>query len=87
MSIEDELTAAMIEGYRRAGEEANYWGRRFLQAVRRSGGLATAKRMLNPGNRDQRKGLDALLEADRPDLTVEAIVLKQPFARYSLLLN
>lgn len=81
MSLEDELTAAFIDGYKVAGKEVGYWGHRFLQAVKRSGGLATAKRMLLPRNEGQRKGLDALLEASRPELTVEAIVLKPRFRR------
>lgn len=79
MSLEEELTAAFIEGYHVAGKEVGYWGRRFLQAVNRNGGLATAKRMLLPRNEGQRKGLDALLEANRPELTVEAIVLQPKF--------
>ncbi len=79
MSLEEELTEAFNDGYQAAGREVGYWGRRFLQAVRRNGGLATAKRMLLPRNRGQRKGLDALLEANRPELTVEAIVLQPRF--------
>lgn len=79
MSLEIELTQAFIDGYYVAGQEVGYWGRRFLQAVKRNGGLATAKRMLLPRNKGQRKGLDALLEANRPELTVEAIVLQPRF--------
>lgn len=79
MSLDEELTAAFVDGYHVAGKEVGYWGRRFLQAVKRNGGLATAKRMLQPQNEGQRKGLDALLEANRPDLTVEAIVLQPKF--------
>lgn len=80
MSLEDELTRAFIEdGYQRAGKEVGYWGRRFLQSVKRNGALATAKRMLLPRNQGQRKGLDALLEANRPELTVEAILLQPKF--------
>lgn len=79
MNLEDELTAALIEGYQRAGNEVGYWGRRFLQAVRRNGGLSTARRMMAPRNAGQRAGLDALLEASRPDLTVEAIILQPKF--------
>lgn len=56
---EQELTDALIEGYHVAGKKAGYWGRRFLQAVRRNGGLATVQRMLLPRNQQQRKGLDA----------------------------
>lgn len=79
MSLEDELTAAFVEGYKAAGEATGYWGHRFLQAVKRNGGLATARRMLSPRTEGQRKGLDALLEANRPELTVEAIVLQSRF--------
>ncbi len=79
MSLEDDLTAALVDGYQRAGDEVGYWGRRFIQAVRRNGGLATAKRMLKPRCTGQRAGLDALLEAGRPDLTLEAIILQSPF--------
>jgi 5-methylcytosine-specific restriction protein A len=79
MSLEDDLTAALIDGYQRAGTEVGYWGRRFLQAVRRNGGLATVKRMMEPRNAGQRAGLDALLEANRPDLTVEAIILQPKY--------
>ena len=79
MNLKDQLTAALTDGYQRSGDEVGYWGTRFIQAVRRNGGLATAKRMLKPRNADQRKGLDALLEAERPDLTLEAIVLQPVF--------
>lgn len=79
MAIEDDLTEAFIEGYRAAGEATGYWGRRFLQAVKRNGGLATAQRMLLPRNEAQRKGLDSLIEHNRPDLSVEAIVLQPRF--------
>jgi 5-methylcytosine-specific restriction protein A len=79
--LDDELTVALIDGYRIAGKEVGYWGRRFLQSVKRNGGLATAKRMLLPRNDGQRKGLDALLEANRPELTVEAVILQERFHR------
>lgn len=79
MSLEDELTSVLIATYQRAGEEVGYWGIRFLQAIRRNGGLATAKRMLKPRTSGQRAGLDALLKANRPDLTLEAIILQPKF--------
>lgn len=79
MGLEDDLSAALIDGYQRAGKEVGYWGRRFLQAVRRNGGLATVKRMMEPRNAGQRAGLDALLDAGRPDLTVEAIILEPKY--------
>ena len=79
MNLEDQLTEALIEAYKRGGEEVGYWAHRFLRAVRGKGGLATAKRMLRPRNTGQRAGLDALLDADRPDLTMEAILLRPQF--------
>ena len=80
MSLDDELTNALIDdGYKRAGEEVGYWGARFRQAVLRNGGLSTAKRMLKPRNTSQRAGLDKLIEAGRPDLTLEAIILRPQF--------
>lgn len=80
MSLDEELTRALIDdGYQRAGEEVGYWAIRFLQAVRRNGGLSTAKRMLKPRNASQRAGLDKLIEAGRPDLTLEAIILRPQF--------
>jgi len=82
MNLEEELTAALLDGYQRAGEDVGYWGRRFLQAVRRSGGLSTARRMMKSRHTGQSAGLDALLEAGRPDLTVEAIILQPKFRKF-----
>lgn len=79
MALEDEFHDALLSMYRRAGEEAGYWGTRFLQAVRRKGGLATAKDMLTPRTSAQRAGLEKLLEAGRPDLTLESVVLEPKF--------
>ena len=79
MSLKKELTATFIECYNIAGRDLGYWGRRFLQSVNRNGGLATAKRMLRPRNKGQRKGLDTLLEANRSELSVEHVVLRRKF--------
>jgi 5-methylcytosine-specific restriction protein A len=79
MALEQELTDALVDVYQLAGKKTGYWGHRFLQAVRRNGGLATAQRMLRPRNQQQRKGLDALLEAGHPELTVEAVLLQDRF--------
>lgn len=79
LAVEQELTDALIKGYHEAGKKAGYWARRFQQAVRRNGGLATVQRMLLSQNQQQRKGLDALLEAGQPELTIEAIILQERF--------
>jgi hypothetical protein len=49
------------------------------KTFRRAGGLATAKRMLKPRSSGQRAGLDVLLGAGRPDLTMEAVLLRPQF--------
>lgn len=81
MALEYELHDAMIDAYRRAGHEVGYWGRYFLRSVKRHGGLTTAKRMLRPTkSRPPQKGLQALIDAGRPDLSVEVLVLAPRFA-------
>ena len=79
MSTDAELTQALLDSYYAAGKQTGYWGRRFYQAVKRKGGLATVKPMLTPRNASQRKGLDAILEAGKPELSVEAVVLQPRF--------
>jgi 5-methylcytosine-specific restriction protein A len=79
MSLEDKLTESLIDAYQRGGEEVGYWGRRYRRALGQKGGLATAKRMLGPRNPGQRAGLDAFLDANRPDLTMEAVILQPQF--------
>ena len=81
MSTDAELTQALLESYYAAGKQTGYWGRRFYQAVKRKGGLATVKPMLTPRTTSQRKGLDAILEANKPELSVEAVVLQPRFAQ------
>lgn len=81
MKLEDELTETFERNYRTAGEETGYWAHRFLAAVRNKGGVATARRMLKPRNADQRKGLDTLIEANRPELSVEYVVLQEKFRK------
>jgi 5-methylcytosine-specific restriction protein A len=76
-SLEQELHGL----YRRAGEEAGYWGKRFLGSLKRNGGLRTVRRMLRPqkaGRVDL--GLSRLKEAGlAEELSVEAIVLQRRF--------
>jgi len=79
MSLEDDLTVAMIDNYNRTREAVGYTANRHYQAVRRKGGLARAKDMLKPRTKEQRSGLDRLLEANRPDLSVEALVTEPRF--------
>jgi 5-methylcytosine-specific restriction protein A len=76
MSLKTELKKALLAGYQRAGEEVGYWGFRYRGSILGNGALATVKRMLHPRTSAQRAGLDASLRANRPDLTMEAIILQ-----------
>jgi hypothetical protein len=62
----------MEDLYYRCGRELGYWANRFLQEVRRKGGLACAKALLA---RPRSYGLERLAEEGRIDLSVEALVL------------
>lgn len=81
MTLEDKLHEEMIAAYYRAGNEVGYWGNYYLRSVKKNGGLATAKRMLRTANKGTiQKGLQAIIDAGRPDLSLEALVLQPHFA-------
>ena len=77
----EELNAAMLNGYKIAGEEIGYWGKYYLRSVKNNGGLATAQRMLRKKLKNQsvQKGFRALIEAGRLDLSLESLVLQPRF--------
>jgi hypothetical protein len=68
----------MDEIYFRAKREIKYNATIFLQMVREHGGLATAHRLL--ASNVIGYGFAELLLAGRPDLTVEAAVLRPEFS-------
>jgi 5-methylcytosine-specific restriction protein A len=70
----------LSDAYTIAGKETGYWGNYFIRAVKKNGGLVTAKKMLNKniGNKFD-KGLVALIEAGRPDLSIESHALMSRF--------
>ncbi len=72
-----QFDAAMMEIYERAGREVGYWATRYLQMLRRLGGLATAKRLLHATATSD--GYARLRDAGRLDLTVEAYVLREEY--------
>jgi 5-methylcytosine-specific restriction protein A len=81
MSTEAEFHEEMLAAYKRAGKETGYWGNYFLRSVKKHRGLATAKRMLRPYKQGAiQKGLQALIDAGRPDLSVESLVQEPRFA-------
>lgn len=81
MSIEDEFHEAMLDGYRRTGAETGYWAGYFNRDVLHNGGLAIAKKLLTMSTREgpPSKGLQALIDHGRADLSVEALVLSVKF--------
>jgi 5-methylcytosine-specific restriction protein A len=76
---DDELTQALFESYQRTGRELHRWAARFLQALRRRGGVQVAKRILGKPVGKITEGFQALLDAGRPELSVEAIALEPRF--------
>ncbi len=69
---------AMVHVYEAAGRETGYWATRFLQMVRRQGGLQAARKLL--ANDKVSAGFLALRRAGRLDLTVEREILRPKFA-------
>lgn len=79
--VEAELHEAMLALYPRTGRETGYWANYFLREVRRKGGLATAKRMLMPDpSSEVSKGWQALIDAGKPEFSIEHLVLQPQFA-------
>jgi hypothetical protein len=76
----DELLAqfdeAMFGVYERALLEARYKASQLFQMLSDSGGLATAKKLLNSA--DESLGYTELWRRGRLDLTVEALIYDNP---------
>jgi len=69
--------AAMFDIYERAGHEVGYWAARYLQLLKRRGGLESARYLLR--SKLTSDGYARLRDAGRLDLTVEALVLQPEF--------
>lgn len=67
----------MVNIYVRAKSECHYNAAYFLQMVEKEGGLRSAKILLHKP--DLSEGFTALWERGRLDLTVESLVLKEPW--------
>lgn len=79
MSLEAQLHEEMIAIYRHVGRETGYWAKRYLQRVKRVGGFQAAKDWLKPKS-NPTSGLQKLVEINRLDLSVEALVLRHPWS-------
>ena len=68
----------MISIYYKAGHETGYWANRFLQMVRKDGGFQAARQWLKP-EKGLSPGLQRLAKEKRVDLSMEALVLRDPW--------
>jgi len=68
----------MLELYKVVGKTTGYWANYYLRSVKKNGGLAHAKKALAKKN-DAQDGFKKLIEVGRPDLSIEAIALKDEY--------
>lgn len=77
-TLEEQFHEQMLNVYRNAKEKCSYPATRFRQMVSERGGLKAAKDLLHhPGFSD---GFIALWEKGHVGLTMEALVLRQPWS-------
>lgn len=68
----------MLSLHTKIGRATGYWPNRFLQKVRRAGGLPAAKEWLQP-EKGLSRGLQRLARENRIDLSMEALVIREPW--------
>jgi hypothetical protein len=78
-AAEKRFDVAMKEIYESAGHDLGYWATRYLQMLRKKGGLATARYLLKAKTASD--GYAHLRDSGRLDLILEAHVLRPEFAR------
>ena len=78
MELEAQFHQEMLKIYVEASK-LGYYPTRFRRMVEEHGGLAAAKRLL-AGDAPS-DGFERLWELDRIDLTVESLVLREPWRR------
>ncbi len=76
-NMETRFTAAMLDIYNTALSELKYPATRFRQMVIEQGGVAAAKRLL--ATADISDGFAELWARKRLDLTMEALILREPW--------
>ena len=75
--IEARFHQEVLSVYTKAKDECHYNATRFLQMVSDQGGLQVAKSLLHAEGYSE--GLTALWELGRLDITMEAVVIQQPW--------
>jgi 5-methylcytosine-specific restriction protein A len=77
---DDPLTQALFDAYQRSGKDLNFWAHRFRNSLKKKGGLAVAKAMLNKKAAGGiTEGFLKLVDANKPELSVESIILLPQF--------
>jgi len=76
-AAEAQFDQAMLDIYSLAGRETGYWAGYFLRAVRKDGGLETARKLL--WKTGTSRGFERLKEEGRLDLSMEALMLRPEF--------
>ncbi len=79
MDIEVAFHREMLNIYEQAKKECSYVATRFLQMVGRLGGLGAAKQLL--ASEGYSEGLTRLWEEGRLDISMEALVLRDPWRK------
>jgi hypothetical protein len=77
--LEKQFDEQMLGVYRTALERCDYRATRFLQAVHEKGGVQAAKDLLH--TRRHPEGLTALWECGCLDISMEALLLQDPWRR------
>jgi len=76
--LEAKFHEEMLSIYYKCGRATGYWPNRFLQKVRKAGGLKAAKEWLKP-EKGLSPGLQRLARENRIYLSMEALVLEHPW--------
>lgn len=77
---ENEFNVRIFETYDLA-KNVGYSARRYLQKIRKDGGINSSKYWLNPKKKQQSpsEGFQTLIKKDKLDISLEALVLRYPF--------
>ncbi|MBD8489190.1 HNH endonuclease [Echinicola sp. CAU 1574] len=80
-NLESKFNDKAFEIYEAAKKYCGYNATRFLQKIRKDGGLKAAKSWLNPKamNKPPTKGFITLVNEGRLDISLEALVLREPW--------
>ena len=77
--LEQQFHEQMLGIYQQAGRAIGYWPSYFLRAVRKHGGLAYARRLLNDF-KGVSAGFKRLAAAGKLNIAMEALVVAEPWS-------